>query len=324
MAWKVWDREERLVVAADRWLARLHKDSSPATVRKFQRWRDRHPSHRAALEQAEANWRELGGISPLAAIAARRADERAQPPYGRRFALAAAAAALILTVGGGIVLHREVRQPTNSSREVVADAVPRLVHLRDGSTVFLDAGSAIATHFAGPFRAILLERGRARFSVAHDPAHPFVVTAGDRTVTARGTVFDVVKGADRVSVTMLEGVVEVKRIASVAPTPVLRLTRGEQAIVSGAAQQVSPTPSTPDDWTRALQALDNLSLAEILTRANRSGGKPIILADPGLGPVPVQGQLATSDTRALAIQLAAALDLDLREEPGGYVLTPQH
>lgn len=323
MTWRLWDREERLAVAADRWLARLHKDSSPETVRKFQAWRDRDPAHAAALTEAERNWRQTGQASPIAAARARVADTQPRESHRREIAWAAVTAAILLGIGGGIALDHETHQTAVASPEFAADAAPRLVHLRDGSTVILDRGSAIAVHYTDAMRAILLTRGRARFSVAHDAAHPFVVTAGDRTVTARGTIFDVAKQPNRVTVTMLDGVVEVKRIASHAPGSTLRLTKGHVAVATGEIVDVQPAPAAPVDWARGLETLDRLSLGEILARANRQGAKPIILSDPGMSPLHLQGQLSTTDTHALAIQLASALDLDMREEPNGYVLTPK-
>src|SRR5262249_6139101 len=73
----------------------------------------------------------------------------------------------------------------------------RSITLADGSRVDLDADSALSVAFSDAQRRITLERGRAFFQVAKDPARPFIVAAGAGEIRALGTAFDVKHGADR-------------------------------------------------------------------------------------------------------------------------------
>jgi transmembrane sensor len=83
------------------------------------------------------------------------------------------------------------------------------LQLQDGTSVFLGAQSAVSATFTRSRRSVILGRGEALFEVAHDSARPFVVIAGNGSITAVGTTFDVRRDADRVVVTVTEGTVSV-------------------------------------------------------------------------------------------------------------------
>src|SRR3546814_18679815 len=92
----------------------------------------------------------------------------------------------------------------------------------DLSRVTLDTDSLVLTKFDRDLRDVRLVRGRARFNVEKDN-RPFVVAAGNGTITALGTSFDVGLARDeRVTVQLFEGSVDVRvrRDLSSAETPV--------------------------------------------------------------------------------------------------------
>ena len=83
------------------------------------------------------------------------------------------------------------------------------IHLRDGSTITLGAETKLYVAISTQRRAVRLIAGQAWFHVAHDPHWPFVVIAGETTVTDVGTAFCVTRDPDRVVVAVTEGVVEI-------------------------------------------------------------------------------------------------------------------
>jgi transmembrane sensor len=83
------------------------------------------------------------------------------------------------------------------------------LQLQDGTSVFMSAQTALSATFTRSRRSVILGRGEALFEVAHDSARPFVVIAGNGSITAVGTTFDVRRDADRVVVTVTEGTVSV-------------------------------------------------------------------------------------------------------------------
>ena len=110
-------------------------------------------------------------------------------------------------------------------------AAPRQFLLADGSEVTLDVDSQVEVSSLGEARRLTLRRGRAFFDVAHDPAHPFIVSVRTRSVTALGTRFAV---SDRVGdplVVLRQGRVRVAdegghQKAELAPDQQLSLGRG--------------------------------------------------------------------------------------------------
>jgi len=63
---------------------------------------------------------------------------------------------------------------------------------------FYERADRSVGNFTRSRRSVILGRGEALFEVAHDSARPFVVIAGNGSITAVGTTFDVRKDADRV------------------------------------------------------------------------------------------------------------------------------
>jgi transmembrane sensor len=104
----------------------------------------------------------------------------------------------------------------------------RALRLDDGSVVTLDAKSRVRVAYTDGARLLMLERGRARFDVARDPLRPFRVQAGDQTVVAHGTQFNVERMGETVLVTLLEGRVAVTGIAVASSAPTLPAAAAEK------------------------------------------------------------------------------------------------
>src|SRR3546814_154335 len=107
------------------------------------------------------------------------------------------------------------------------------VTLADGSVVTLDSDTRMLARIGGERRDITLLAGRALFDVAKDPQRPFVVKAGDRTITALGTLFDVDVSPTELRVTLAEGVVAVRTVRSGAG-PAQQILQPRQPFVAAA------------------------------------------------------------------------------------------
>ncbi len=314
-----WGREH-VAREADMWVARLHGPDADRHFADAQQWRAADPRHEAAFQRSQALWSATGSATRTPNLSRMRPSPPvvARVGAGRRLAFASFIA-LIATGGGAILLERAQHPTVREDAPIASYEQPRAVRLIDGSIVRLAANSVVAPHFNGEIRAITLLEGSARFSVAHDVAHPFVVTAGDRTVTARGTIFDVALLPSGLSVTMIEGIVEVARPPhSGAVQATVRLKRGERLIVTHAAETVTPVPAGISNM--AATDYPPTPLSRVIEDANRMGHKPIRLGDAGLGAALVQGRFDLTNTGGLAQQLAAALDLALRDDGGAFTL----
>src|SRR6202020_2602328 len=93
----------------------------------------------------------------------------------------------------------------------------RRVTLADGSVISLGGNTRIEVALSEKVRAIELTRGEALFKVAKDSARPFKVRAGDATIIAVGTEFNVERDSDRDVVSVTEGQVVVKAVVGLLP-----------------------------------------------------------------------------------------------------------
>jgi ferric-dicitrate binding protein FerR (iron transport regulator) len=117
------------------------------------------------------------------------------------------AVALAASVLLGVQLHWRALHPHLYYH---AGATGQVVMLPDRSTVWLAPGAYLGTSrsFIDDARTVYLF-GQARFAVAHDPAHPFVVRVLELQAKALGTTFTVASDTTaRVSVNVHDGTVE--------------------------------------------------------------------------------------------------------------------
>lgn len=283
------------------WRDRLEDDRSAATRRAFEAWRAADARHAEAFDQQgqlavgirAANWR---GVMPQASVR----PARRWLGYGLA-GMAAAAVALLLvaphgaTIGVPSTLTIAAMPPLTEARR-----------LQDGSLVLLSAGAQIAADRAGDPRAARLVRGAARFLVFHDPAHPFRVTAGERIVTARGTVFDIALTATGARVALIEGRIDVTQAMGATDTARVVTLRPGEALSPGAERPVAAVAAPePITWVE----VDSMTLGDLLTIAARSNGDAIGLAEPSLARLRITGRFDLSNPVTLAGKLAAALDL---------------
>ena len=331
-------RMDQLTREGSLWFARMRGPDAQSYRPEFEHWLSLGASHRDAYERA-------GEIFALGRFLASQreeieADANDNGPMGHNWKWAAIAASLLLALGaGGWFANSELRGSAGGTPQVarldahtgiergVYDTVVggrRNIRLADGSLVELDEGSELSTEFSKGRRELRLKRGRARFEVAHE-GRPFVVLAGGGSVTARGTVFDVILGRDqRVTVRLLRGAVDVERPQGVeggrgTAAAVARLEAGEVlsfAVITpvalpnisgkGAIEPVMLKPDQP-----LIREYERTPLSAVVAEANRDSTTSIRLADPGIGALRVSGRFRVDNADQVADRLAILFDLDV-------------
>ena len=293
------------------WLDRMMGADAEQHQAAFEAWRA-EPANARAYAEAKDNWTYAGGVSPARIEADARADAAAREPGGRRWAFATILAAVIALGAAWYAISHNSNEPVIATNDRQGEN-----RLADGTRVVLMDGARIETRFSENERRVVLYGGRARFEVAHDASRPFLVEAGDSVTRALGTIFEIDLRRDVPRIVLIEGSVEVRRLAG---GKALRLRPGEKAEVRStgpqpiAAEKQQATAPATDLWA------DNLPLGAILDRAQREKGVVIRLADPAFAALPVTGRLDMTDAAPLARTLAAALDLDVETGPDGPVL----
>jgi transmembrane sensor len=251
-------------------------------------------------------------------------------PYFRIIAITAA----LTLFGAGLsfaisaltrhVTHEHATGPATDYATRIGEV--RTVALPDGSVALLDTQTEIRISFSKAERHIDMIRGRARFTVAHNSAWPFIVKAGHVSVTARGTVFDI-DMARGIAVHLLRGAVDVayddpKSLKIAAPT---HLKAGERIVVDPASPQgpgaPGPAPSSDAQWAVGFKSFDDVPAGTIIEETNLYSQTRIHLADAADKDRLVFLDLHIRDTRKVAQDLANFLNLDMDEtQPGEIVL----
>jgi len=204
--------------AAAAWDARLRgARASSRDHAAFQDWLKQDPEHQAAHDRLQAVLSLLRANARLPELSALRDEARggARASRRRRLALAVSAglAACLLLILVGLRPERriEVAAFLQGGKVYVTSPDERAkVTLADGSVITLASNTRMLAQIGGERRDITLISGRALFDVAKDPRRPFIVKAGDRTITALGTLFDVDVSAQELRVTLAEGSVAVR------------------------------------------------------------------------------------------------------------------
>lgn len=197
--------------------------------------------------------------------------------------------------------------------------------LQDGSTLFLNTNSRARVTWSAGERHIDLERGEARFAVAKDPSRPFTVTTATATVRVVGTVFNVRAEPRTTQVAVLEGQVEVTVAsgggegvdetqaattegpgASHSPTiERVRLAAGERAAVTQGGIQTNEGPPMESvaAWTQRRLVFRDQPLGEVIREFNRYRTRPLLLDDPDLAALRINGVFDPGDPDSLLTYL---------------------
>ncbi len=299
------DREQQAEREATDWFGRLQSRSvSTGELTDFARWR-RDPLNARAYERTEALWNASQTLKddPDIENALRGALGRGRL---RRWLTHIATDRTTLTVGAGftalaaVVLLLPLPMPWSTPAYQTGVGERSIVQLEDGSRVQLDTNSQVKTHLTDRERRVDLVAGQAYFDVHHDPAHPFVVDTGGRTiVTALGTRFDVRRDGESILVSLFEGSVAV---ADTVNGNSVRLTPGHSVSVTdgvfGAVGQSSAMGQP--GWRDGRLTFRETPLRAALTEINRYTARPLRLARPDLADQPVSGDFTTTDIDGFA------------------------
>jgi transmembrane sensor len=303
-------------LALAEWLAKLGNDGGEHHRPAFEAWLAERREHRDAYRAFEAVDHDVLQTSlPIPPL-----HRQTRPAIRPSLAYAAIAALLVLGVGGGgtlLFLRSPSREAATGTLYAAGDTA-RAVDLPDGTSLMLDAHAMILTSIEEEKPLLLLEQGRARIRLPASTNRPFTVASGDLRLTAHGAVFDIAKDGNTVRVIPLGGKVIVRHVRQPEQPPLLP---GQQLVAGPDGDKVMTADKSEPGWTSALLPLDGKTLGDLVTIGNRTGGKMIAFADSALASRPVQGQLPVKDTHLLALQIAAAFDLDIRETHDEYILT---
>ncbi len=247
------------------------------------------PEHGGRLEPRVAGGLGLAAACVLALVVA--AEQRTWAPSPAQTRQASTA----VTAPGAPTGHGAVRYATRvGERQTIA--------LTDGSIVALDTASVLDVDYSAARRDVRLVRGQALFQVAKNRARPFVVTAGDRQITATGTAFDVRVDRGEVRVVLVEGRVTVTPIArsglaKLFPALETQIMAPGEALVADRAKPVSVTAADvaqDTSWREGQVIFRDDTLSAAVAEMNRYSTNQIVVDDPRIAGLRISGVFGVS------------------------------
>ena len=355
--------DDRILEEAAVWCMRLEAGEASENSPDYRAWLEASDDHQDAMVRARITWGVLGDHAKSPELTKARSDalsrstdsaaRRWQPlksgreQTGVRFGWRAPAIAAVLLVGLIAVpvalLQFSGEQPTTNERR--AESTPaapmhyatdvaetRVVTLPDNSRISLDAATQVSVSYTTTARDITLLAGQAHFDVAKDATRPFRVTAGDRTVVAIGTAFNIEMIGEEVLVTLLEGEVVVTdadashqkvsapseegdHITLASSSSPVKLKPGQQLLaVRNEESRIDATPNIEKTtaWRQGKVFLEEDMLPAAVARMNRYSRIRLVVADDSLNELEVGGVFNAGDTDAFIEALEAAFPVEAR------------
>ena len=338
------------------WCMKLTAGEITEDAPDFRAWLEASEDHEEAMARARITWGLLGDHAKSPELTKARSDALARTTeaasrrwrplstknnaarfsFGARTKALAAAIALALTAGPLAMMYFSPEDPSaarNAAQVYATDvAETRVITLPDNSRISLDAATRVSVAYTASGRDIALLKGQAHFDVAKDPTRPFRVTAGDQTVVAIGTAFNIEMVDDEVRVTLLEGEVIVTGADEAAQTlktpadkhsvaperkiaPSLKLTAGQQLLATDdAAPRIETAPNIEKTtaWRQGKVFLEDDALSVAVARMNRYSRIRLLVADDSLNAISIGGVFNAGDTDGFIEALEAAFPIEAR------------
>lgn len=179
------------------WVSRLDRGLKSDEKVELDTWLAESNAHRQALLDAASLWDDMSVLNELSGLfpqpTARHTTKKHSLPKNAVWGIAATF--LVMAIAIGVIVQRTWLNSTPefaavSQKVQTGVGEQKNVTLSDGSQLHLNTNSLVTVDFTSSARNIVLLKGEAHFEVAHDKTRPFSVTAGNNTVTAVGTAFN--------------------------------------------------------------------------------------------------------------------------------------
>ena len=314
-------QDETLRETAAAWFLRQRDGEVDETA--LADWLEADPSHARAYREIERAWGVVGeqATAPELVTASRDALHRMPQITQRRWGAAgkkrtgwAAGLAATVAIAAGAAWFLQPTDPL-ADNNVYQTGIgeQRVITLADNSRISLDAQTQLRIDYSDAARRIELFSGQAHFDVTRDVLRPFSVRAGDQTVVALGTQFNVEIVDEQILVTLLEGLVEVAAdpvasssqigdSGSVAtiPEPV-ELAPGQQLVIASNGTRepiVEANVQRTVSWRQGKLMFEDEPLADAVARVNRHSHIRVQLANDAVNEIKISGVFDAGDTDA--------------------------
>jgi transmembrane sensor len=326
----------RLEVASD-WLLRIQEGSLDSEeLAQWLQWYDADPDNREAFEKVQATFESIHALprDERAALASQLdvREERIPSSWFSRRLWAPAFAIAFAFIAGIVIWQLRANRTIETSAFKTERAVHRDLSLPDGSRIRLGAKSQLFVNFTSQTRYLVLEGGEAFFAVAKDSQRPFLVQAGDVTIRAVGTEFNVRRVMDQTIVAVTEGSVDVHRSHRPDDRPPRRATTTPKPIHLVAGEQVSIGPLEPvvsvkqieartvNGWQEGRLEFADEPLGMVIDTINRYSQRDVVITDQGLKELRFTGTVSREHIDEWLFALSEIFPVDVRRVGNDTVL----
>lgn len=267
-----------------------------------------------------------------------------QERRAKRSAALGVAAGVIVAIGAAVLYFTLWSEPDDSHLEKYFTRVgeQQTIELNDGSVVTLNTGGQLVVDYNELERRILLERGEAYFEVERDPARPFTVELGVRSVTAIGTAFNIRKHPQQYQVAVIEGSVALHELADTAPASPPPITADGEAVVIPARSRhlleegwvaefdVSrneirafrpETMERYEGWRSGMLSFYREPLFQVVQELNRYSRRKILIEDSAVMDLTVYTALSVYEIDSALDGLEKLLPIEVRRHYDRIVIT---
>jgi len=304
--------------AAD-WVARQDRGAwSDDDARALDAWLATDTAHRVAYLRLRAAWDRADRLRALNSPT-HPAVRQVWPLWnGRNLPIAASVGGFLLIGALAFGISQQLSQKTYATQLGGRETV----QLADGSHLVLNTDTVLKASVTTSSRLVHLDRGEAFFDVKHDPAHPFVVLAGNRRITDLGTKFSVRRDGDKVWVVVSEGRVRIEAIgprASFGPTLIPAVvTRGGVAVSDAhrvlVVHQDDSQLARDLSWREGLISFNQTTLGDAASEFNRYSDKKLIVVGQTAANVRIDGAFRSDNVDSFANLLREGFGLKVEDD----------
>ncbi|MBO9488784.1 FecR domain-containing protein [Endozoicomonas sp. G2_1] len=342
-----FNSKEDILEQASLWVSRMDRGLTGAEKQALQTWIKESKAHEQALMKMASLWddltvlEELKSLFPLAKAKSKR---QVLLPLAM-----AASVALVSLVSMNVFFDATPTQlwtafnSTEQSQKYRTEIGEQSsFSLPDGSVLQLNTNSVVTISYANDKRLLTLEQGEANFDVAKDKSKPFVVSVGNKSFTALGTVFNIQKTTESdIELTVTEGQVLINQSTDITETlqdisqqlPIadlegLLVQTGEKAVIENNAptpvEKISEEQVERDlAWQTGKLIFDGESLSDVLKEVSRYNDANFDVIDSQLNELKISGYFKAGDINGLLESLSYNFDIDYQKKSNGMIVLRQ-
>lgn len=298
------------------WFTRMQGNSSRDDQSDFRAWLDMDSAHRQIYDEIASLWSSarISGLQ-IAREDAAILEQRLRTRRQRRRLNTSGSIITSCLVGFLAVSWIWLEKPNFwqdlNANYVSARGETRQILLDDGSSVLLDADTAINVRLDDDARQVELLRGTAFFEVKPSSV-PFIVKAANGRSHVLGTAFDVALNDEGVEVTLEHGSLRVEVVNSMDQVV---LKPGESIGYSDKGLSALKNIELSDTlaWHEGRFVFNNMTVMDVLQKIERYRNGRIIVLGSNLSERRISGSFSLKDSNAALSSLQASVGFNMHK-----------